>query len=247
MKTTSTDPTVHDRLDAVVMSWPSGSAREEAHDLVGALCGHPTVVAVVLFGSAVRSNVRSYDLDLLFVYEGDKPAVASRRMEVDLRAYSTVDVDDLLQRGHDLISWAVRFGQPVCERNQYWQRLVSTWQDSLPMPSMAAAERRGEKAWSLFLDLLGIGDIDAALEQYVTYLTHRARIELVRNDVYPASRPELPEQLRQVGAHSLAQNLNQALRRRHLRSEGKEDRVEQFLQASRKIGARFNGAAASRP
>lgn len=229
------------QLEAAVKSWPSSSAREEAHQLVSLLCDHPAVDAVVAFGSAVRSNVKSYDLDLLFVYDQIKPNVASRRMEIDLRGYSRNEVVDLLARGHDLICWAVRFGKPICEREHYWKDLTLRWNDRLPLPSTGAASRRSEKAWTLFLDLLVMGDLDAALEQYVTYLTHRARIELVRNEVFPASRPELPGQLRAVGARSLAQNLEQALRRRHLRSEGVEHRLQPFLLASQKIGARFNG------
>lgn len=228
-------------LDAAVQSWPSVDAREEAHQIVRSLCDSSSVDAVVVFGSAVRSKVRSHDLDLLFIYSGQsKPEITSKRMEIDLRSYTRSQVAELLERGHDLICWAVRYGKPVCQRDHYWERLASRWFDSIPLPSIPDADQRSKKAWTLFEDLMEIGDVDAALEQYVTYLTHRARITLIRQNIYPASRPELPGQLRAIGIHSLAQNLEQALRRRHLRSEGHDHRLEQFLSASREIGARFN-------
>jgi predicted nucleotidyltransferase len=240
--TTRIEAAPEQQLDAAVESWPSAAARAEAHHLVRALCEDSCVDAVVVFGSAVRPRVRSYDLDMLFVYNGSKPKLSSRRMEVDLRSYSRAEVTSLLERGHDLISWAIRFGKVVCQRDRYWERLTSKWIDSLPLPSVAETDERSKKAWTLFTDLVELGDIDAALEQYITYLTHRARICLVRSNVYPASRPELPGQLRDIGARSLAQNLEQALRRRQLRTEGRADRLEQFLGASKRIGARFNGS-----
>jgi hypothetical protein len=57
-------------------------------------------------------------------------------------------------------------------------------------------------------DLLQIGDADAAREQALSYLTHLARAELLEKGVYPASRPELPEQLRKIGDHHLARRLD---------------------------------------
>jgi hypothetical protein len=62
------------------------------------------------------------------------------------------------------------------------------------------------------------GDSDAAHEQLVTLLTHRAWASLLRNNVHPASRPELPDQLRSVGEQSLANSLEQALRERAKRA-----------------------------
>lgn len=241
--TTWTERAAEQELDAAVQSWPSVYARDEAHQIVRRLCEDSSVDAVVVFGSAVRSTVRSYDLDLLFIYSGQsKPEITSNRMEIDLRSYTRSQVKELLERGHDLICWAVRFGKPVCQRDSYWERLASQWTGSIPLPSVPDAEQRSKKAWTLFEDLIEIGDVDAALEQYVTYLTHRARIKLIRQNIYPASRPELPSQLRSIGEHSLGQNLEQALRRRYLRSEGRDQRLRQFLLASREIGARFNSA-----
>jgi hypothetical protein len=60
--------------------------------------------------------------------------------------------------------------------------------------------------------VLNIGYVCAAHEQALTYLTHIARAELLDKKVYPASRPELPKQLRMVGEHGIADCLEYLLR-----------------------------------
>jgi hypothetical protein len=60
-------------------------------------------------------------------------------------------------------------------------------------------------------NLLQLGDADAVREQAVSYLTHLARAELLNAGVYPASRPELPEQLREIGDDDLAGRLDRVL------------------------------------
>lgn len=55
------------------------------------------------------------------------------------------------------------------------------------------------------------GDEDAMLDLTVSYLTHLARAVLAENGVYPASRPELPGQLSQIGQVELAARLPDAL------------------------------------
>jgi hypothetical protein len=44
-------------------------------------------------------------------------------------------------------------------------------------------------------------------EQAVSYATDVARLELLKNGIYPASRPELPRQLRRIGARDAARRL----------------------------------------
>jgi hypothetical protein len=56
-----------------------------------------------------------------------------------------------------------------------------------------------------------MGDLDAAHEQALSYFTHIARAELIDRGVYPASRPELPKQLRSIGDSRLAHSLEQLL------------------------------------
>ena len=61
------------------------------------------------------------------------------------------------------------------------------------------------------MELVALGDEEAAAEQKTTYLTHLARAALSREGVYPASRPELPDQLASVGCAALALQLRNQL------------------------------------
>ena len=46
------------------------------------------------------------------------------------------------------------------------------------------------------LDLLAVGDVEAASEELMFAVTHVARAILLKEGVFPLSRPELPAQLR---------------------------------------------------
>jgi hypothetical protein len=81
------------------------------------------------------------------------------------------------------------------------------------LPSAKTADKRAERARQLFEDLKVIGDEDAAQEQYIAMLTQIARAYLIRSDTYPAS------QLKSVGEHELASQLEKAL---HTRRESME-------------------------
>jgi len=193
------------------LRWPSSDARAWAEGAFSELCASPNVLALVLFGSSVRPVESSFDLDCLFVYQGDRPVLPAAPMEVDVRAYPADQVDRLIEEGHDLLGWCIRFGRVVCEREEYWTRLTERWQASLPFPSAEVADQRAEAAERLAAELEEIGDEDAAVEQTVSAATHRARAALIRAAVFPASRPELPAQLRQIGARRLASNLEKVL------------------------------------
>jgi hypothetical protein len=56
-----------------------------------------------------------------------------------------------------------------------------------------------------------MGDSDAAHEQALSYVTHLAGAEPLRKGIYPASRPELPTQLRAIQCFELATLLEQLL------------------------------------
>lgn len=235
MKNRHTDPRA--ALQRAVQRWPSDSARSEAERLVAELCAHDRVEVVVVFGSAVRSTAKSFDLDLLYLYRGEKPNLKPQTMEVDLRGYSVDEVQTLAGMGHDLICWSIKFGVPVCDQREYWQSLVARVLPTLPLPSAPATARRAQKAWQLFTSVLEVGDLDAALEQYVTYLTHEARLRLIEGQVYPASRPELPDQLHAIGAIALADRLRRGLRARNLHVHGYPHRLPQLLKAAERHGS----------
>ena len=75
----------------------------------------------------------------------------------------------------------------------------------------AIARERAEITKQPVENLLSIGDTEAALEQEISYFTHLARAVLIEHAVYPASRPELPNQLREIGETELADEFSRAL------------------------------------
>ena len=82
----------------------------------------------------------------------------------------------------------------------------------LPLPSADVARGRAEKSIELGKELLAAGDESAASELVLSALTQYVRSRLIRLRVYPASRPEIFDQLRAVSpGDPLAQLLEEAL------------------------------------
>lgn len=200
---------------SAVRRWPTPQARAWASRVFPDLCRNPDVVALVLIGSSIRPAPSSFDFDCLFIYEGSRPEITLPPIEVDFRGYDANQVDQLIVSGHELLGWALRLGVLVCERDHYWTTLRGRWSNRLPMPDPAVADTRAKQAERLLHHLREAGDEDAAVEQCVTALTHRARAAILRAGIFPTSRPELPEQLRGIGAHGLARELADAIQRRN--------------------------------
>jgi hypothetical protein len=198
-----------------ILRWPTHGSRDWALRALPQLCSNPNVMAVVLIGSTIRPAESSYDLDCLYIYRGGRPVLPRTPNDVDARGFDATQVDELITRGHDLLVWSLKLGRLVCERDSYWSHLCDRWLVRLPFPSADIADRRAVKAEEILRDLRDIGDNDAAVEQLVTALSHRARAALLRARVFPASRPELPEQLRQIGEPLMADSLEAAIRERN--------------------------------
>ncbi len=82
------------------------------------------------------------------------------------------------------------------------------------------AEKRAEKASKFLNDIREIGDEDAADEQLITILTHLARANLIKYKIFPASRPELPNQLKSIGENAIASQLKEVLDKRKCLQSG---------------------------
>jgi len=133
--------------------------------------------------------------------------------------YEASAVPRLLAEGHDLLGWSLRLGSLICEQDRFWSGLQETVLPQLAFPSPEAADSRAARVERLLDEMRAIGDPDAASEQLLTLLTHRARARLLRAGVFPASRPELPAPLRQIGHPDLAQELDRALLEREWEGE----------------------------
>ncbi len=204
-----------DQALAAVRSWPSGRARHWTIDALAVARQDSRILAIVASGSAVRDVAQSDDLDLVLVYRKCRPDLPRPPIGVDLQQHEEAEVPQKLSSGHDFLSWAVRFGRPLFEREQWWSRQRADWNDRLSPPSAAEARKRARRAQRLHEELQTLGDHDAATENYVSMLTHLARATLSDAGVLPRSRPELADQLRQIGEVPLADRLTEALAHRY--------------------------------
>ncbi len=195
-----------------VLRWPTARSRDWTNTFVESAECTANIIAVVAVGSAVRPRAPSADIDLVVICTGPDVLKVTPPLEVDLRGYSAAEIDTRLRSGHDLLCWAVMFGRVLYQREHFWDRVLSSWRHRLPLPSSKLARERAAAAYHHLTNVVELGDVDAAHEQAISYLTHLARAELLDTGIYPASRPELPEQLRAIGNFRLAESLDRLLR-----------------------------------
>ena len=208
------------RVDSCIRRWPTPRARDWVGRFLDRVRGDGNVVAVVAIGSAVRFGVDSEDLDIVVVCRRSRALGERPPLEVDLRAFDLSEVDERIAAGHDLLGWAVVFGRVLFDRRGAWRRVVERWEQHVPLPNPETVRERAAGALKRMNEMREMGDVDAAVELEVAYLSHRARGVLAEAGVYPASRPELPGQLRNVGARRLAEEVAEALAARaRLRKE----------------------------
>jgi len=180
--------------------------------MVQTACATPSVLAVVAIGSAVRMVNASDDVDFLLIYTSDEPpGLGPPPLDVDLLVYAAATVDEKVASGHDLLGCAIRLGVLLYEREGYWSHLTQRWANRIPLPSAERSAERAARARRLAEDLRLVGDLESAAEQHMAWLTHDARVRLIQSGIYPASRPELPGQLRQIGASAEADEMDAAL------------------------------------
>jgi hypothetical protein len=201
-------------ISEIIRRWPSQEAKEWLESFIPLACSDPSVLAVVAFGAAIRTDSFTADVDLLVIYERPKPTAIGRPIDVDFRWYERSQAERLIIEGQELLGWVVRFGELICEKREYWTKLCEQWLGRMPFPSAAVAEDRVKRAWRLYRELTEMGDEDAAQEQRLVALTQEGRACLIRRGVYPASRPELPGQLRGIEETELAEKVELALRER---------------------------------
>jgi predicted nucleotidyltransferase len=202
-----------ERLHGLVSTWPSRTSRDWAAKFVNNWCGNPNIDAIVLIGSVLRGSTHSRsDVDLIVIRHGGKLRFERPEVDVDVRTFDRDSVDTLIEQGNDLLGWSVYFGSVICERNHYWTTLVRKWRSRVPLPSPDVAVIRARASRARALELLANGDREAATDLIVSMLTQYARAIISRAGVYPASRGELPSQLRVTGHAALAEELESALR-----------------------------------
>lgn len=207
-------------MDGIVLRWPTPASRLWLRKFLREASSDENVLAIVVVGSTIRRRVESDDLDLVILCEDRTQFRYKSPIEVDLRTFAISTADDELSHGHELLGWAVKFGSPIFDRRDTWRKLASRWRDRLPLPDPVRARRRAATALRHFNVLQEVGDQAAAAEIRLSHVTLLARAALAEAGVYPASRPELPGQLRAIGRAELAKEVEDAiLERRRIASE----------------------------
>ncbi len=212
--------------------WPTSRSKNWTATFLNLARKDENIMAVVAVGSAVRSSVRSSDLDLVVICREPTRMKTKPPIEIDIRTYAASRVDTLIRGGNDLLGWAVKFGRVLFQRERFWDTVLESWLDRLPFPSVDVALQRAGDSFRRLSNLLKLGDVDAAYEQALSYVTHLARAELLRRRVYPASRPELPKQLRTAGCIRIAEWLERLIDRKAEHSEQITELVDSYNQVT---------------
>ena len=195
-----------------ILRWPTPRAKRWVQDFLNAVESDANVLAVIAMGSSVRPGVTSLDLDLVVICKNSTALVCRPPMEIDVRKFDAANVRKETRSGNDLLGWCIKFGIILFERSRFWTNILQECSNNLPFPSAEVARKRAEVIKQRIQELIRIGDMEAALEQEISYYTHLARAALIEHGVYPASRPELPTQLRSIGEVKLADEFRKLLK-----------------------------------
>jgi predicted nucleotidyltransferase len=194
-----------------IRRWPGLKSKPWVENFLASAAKEKPIVAIIAIGSAIRPRGhRRSDLDLLVVYREEKPRLRAP-IEVDIRYFSIDSVDKQIAEGNEIAGWAIRFGLALYDPDGFWEALRAKWLDALPLPSAEEAMQRVSRSLKVARDIVRAGDESAASDLVLAAITQVARARLIRHGIYPASRPELPSQLRDIAEISLAELLDDAL------------------------------------
>lgn len=195
----------------MIRRWIGGS-KKWVSSFLDSVKSNGAIVAVVVLGSVIRERShRRSDFDLLVIYRGKRPVIKAP-LEVDIRFVAADQIEEQILQGQEIVCWGLQFGAALYDPEHLWQRLQKTWAGRVPFPSPEEAHSRAEAALSRGVELLQLGDESAADDLLLSALTQLARERLIKSGVFPASRPELPTQLRELGKdHRLADLLDDAM------------------------------------
>jgi predicted nucleotidyltransferase len=160
-------------------------------------------VSVILVGSAARNaRTEESDIDLLLIGT-ERPHAAKKFSGFHIQASSVTGFLENLRKGEDFESWCVRLGIPLFDGSGHWASIVAS-EEATQWPHWELKALHGTRRLLLAHSLLEMGDNSAAAEELVYTLGHIGRGLLLKSGIFPLSRPELAEQLRQIGYPHLA-------------------------------------------
>lgn len=158
--------------------------------------GLAETTTVVLIGSAARDvmNNRS-DIDVLVLSDNNHRIRLKRSGDVHLQQDTRSNFLRRLHEGDDYPGWALRFGIPMRDPDGWWTEQVDAERHNPHWPDWRPKLDHAKKRMSVASELLDIGDLDAASEEFMFAASHIARANLLQCGEFPLSRPELPAQL----------------------------------------------------
>ena len=202
-------------MDNVIVRWPTERARAWLTGFVERSRRDENIVAIVAIGSAVRPAAAAEDLDILVLCRNRSALKDKAPIEVDVRKADANSIESDIERGNELVTWAVLFGRPLLDKERVWEGVVRRWRDSVPLPNMDISLARAEAIRGRMKEMREIGDDNALCDLNLSYLTHLAWARLAKACVFPRSRPEIPGQLEAIGERDLAAKLTHALAERN--------------------------------
>ena len=158
--------------------------------------GLSSSTTVILVGSSARGvmNDRS-DVDILILQNDDRRLQIEHSGDLHLQQDTRSRFLRRLQDGDDYPGWALRFGEPISDPDGWWAKQVTAERESPHWPNWRPKIEHAQKRLRMTKELLEIGDYLAASEELMLATSHVARATLLKEGVFPLSRPELPSQL----------------------------------------------------
>jgi hypothetical protein len=161
-----------------------------------ALSGMSDSATVVLIGSSARGTTHARsDVDILIIHEGDCRIRLDRPGDIHLQQDSRSRFLRRLEDGDDYPGWALRFGIPIRDPCGWWAKQVTAESSNPHWPDWRPKVDHARKRIVMSIDLLDVGDVDAASEEMMFAASHVARAVLLQHGRFPLSRMELPSQL----------------------------------------------------
>ena len=158
--------------------------------------GLTDAATVVLVGSGARGvrNWRS-DIDVLVLHDDGHRIRLKRPGDIHLQQDSRSRFLKRLEDGDDYPSWALRFGRPIRDPDGWWATQATAELEEPHWPDWRPKVAHAKKRIRIASELLEVGDTDAASEEFLFAASHVARAILLKEGMFPLSRPELPSQL----------------------------------------------------
>lgn len=167
---------------------------------------------VVLIGSYARQiETWRSDVDILVLLRGNSFPKLKAPFGTHLHVASQEQFVQKVDGGDDYAISAVRYGALLYDRLGFWAELRRRL-DHTVWPDWRNKIGHAKRRLALGDDLLEMGDLEAATEEYLFAATQIARAILLRNKVYPLSRPELSDQLVFLRRSNLAAELRDLIR-----------------------------------